>query len=466
MKIALIASGSRGDVQPYVALGRGLVQAGHSVRLVTHENFESLVTGHGLDFRSLRGNVQEVVESEEMRTLLEKGNFFAITAFTAKASQKAAVQWAEDGLAACQGMDLLVVGMGGLYSGLALSEKLGIPLLQAHVIPFTPTADFPGPLVPAAVGKVGGALNRLSHHLTRQVMWQGSRTADKMARQQVLGLPTKPFWGPYQSAPLHQHPILYGFSPSVLPKPSDRDANTHVTGYWFLDAADRTPPAALVNFLENGPRPVYIGFGSMTNRDPEATAKLVLQALEKSGQRAVLLSGWGGLHKAELPKSVLMLESAPHDWLFPRMAALVHHGGAGTTAAGLRAGVPAQVAHFFGDQAFWGQRIADLGVGPAPIARKTLTVDTLAAAIREMVTNQAMIQRVCCPGRTDPGRRRRGPGGGDYRAACTRAGWLNRLLSALSGNQLSRLSDSRLFRTLTLSHSPPLQREKPHVYRT
>lgn len=394
MRIAILALGSRGDVQPYIALGKGLREAGHSVRVVTHQNFEALVNSHGLAFWPVQGNVQDVVESQEMRALLEKGKFLAITLRTAKEAQRAAVQWAQDGLTACQGTDLLLAGIGGLYMGLALAEKLGLPLLQAYVVPFTPTGAFPGVLLPQSLPGLGGFVNRLSHHLTRQMMWQGFRSADRLARQKVLGLPAAPFWGPYNADRLQRAPILYGFSPSVIPKPSDWDENMHVTGYWFLDpASDWSPSSALMTFLQGDPPPLYIGFGSMGSRKPAETADLVLQALARTQQRAIMLSGWGGLRKANLPETVLMVDAIPHSWLFPRMATVIHHGGAGTTAAGLRAGVPSIVIPFFGDQPFWGQRVAALGVGPEPIPRQQLTVERLVQAIQRALTDRMMRQR-------------------------------------------------------------------------
>ena len=393
MKIAIMALGSRGDVQPYLSLGKGLKAAGHFVRLITHQNFERLVTSHGLEFYPVKGDVQAVLESPEMLKLLEQGNFLAINAHTAKLVRSAAIDWAQDGIAACRGIDLLVAGVGGLYLSIALAQKLNIRFLQAYIFPFTPTTAFPAIVLPQSISRLGGTVNRLSHHLFRQMMWQGFRQADRLARQQVLNLPPAPFWGSYNSAALRQYPTLYGFSSSVIPQPSDWQ-NTQVTGYWFLDAAaDWTPPAALMKFLNSGKPPVYIGFGSMGSRKPAATAALVLAALDRSGQRGILLSGWGGLSQANLPDTVLMVESIPHSWLFPRMAAVVHHGGAGTTAAGLRAGVPSIVIPFFGDQLFWGQRVAKLGVGTAPIPRKQLTVELLAQAIDWAVTDPVMIQQ-------------------------------------------------------------------------
>ncbi len=391
MRIAIIAFGSRGDVQPYVALGKGLHGAGHDVRLVTHEDFEGLVREHGLDYWLARGSVQKAIDTDEMRRLIEQGNFIKITRATSKLAQQATLQWAEDGLVACQDRELIIAGVGGLFIGFALAEKLSIPFLQAYVFPFTPTKAFPSVLLPANAPRLPGPMVAMSHYLTQQMMWQGSRTADGLARRQVLHLPAAPFMGPFKSKRLQRSPILYGFSPSVLPKPADWGEDVHVTGYWFLDEPDEwTQPLALIEFLQRGPAPVYVGFGSMGSRKPEETADIVLQALVQTGQRAILSSGWGGLHAESLPESVFMLKAIPHAWLFPRVAAVVHHGGAGTTAAGLRAGVPTIVVPFFGDQPFWGRRVAALGVGPEPIARQALTAERLAQAIQRAVTNPTM----------------------------------------------------------------------------
>jgi UDP:flavonoid glycosyltransferase YjiC (YdhE family) len=189
-------------------------------------------------------------------------------------------------------------------------------------------------------------------------------------------------------------PILYGFSPSVIHPPSDWDGDKYITGYWFVEQTEAwQPPSALVEFLQAGSPPVYIGFGSMSNRNPEQTADVIIQALAMTNQRAVILTGWGGLQTSELPDSVYMIDSIPHSWLLPRVSAVIHHGGASTTAAGLKAGVPSIVIPFFGDQPFWGQRVADLGVGTKPIPRKMLTAKRLADAIQEVLTNKDMRQR-------------------------------------------------------------------------
>jgi UDP:flavonoid glycosyltransferase YjiC (YdhE family) len=196
-------------------------------------------------------------------------------------------------------------------------------------------------------------------------------------------------------------PTLYGVSPVVFPRPADWPAWVHLTGYWFLDQpVDWQPPAELLDFLDRGQAPVYIGFGSMSGRDPAATTETVVAALAAAGQRGVLLTGWGGLDRAAMETAaklhgvdVLAVESVPHDWLFPRMAAVFHHGGAGTTAAGLRAGVPSAAVPFFGDQPYWGAILADLGVGPAPIAQNELSVPRLAAAITRATGELALRAR-------------------------------------------------------------------------
>jgi UDP:flavonoid glycosyltransferase YjiC (YdhE family) len=312
----------------------------------------------------------------------------------AREAETGAIALAQGSLAACQGVDLVLAGIGGLFVGIAVAQKLGLPLLQAYYIPFTPTRGFPSFAASAAPFPLPGALNRLSHTATRQMMWQAFRRADGIARREVLGLPSAPFCGPYDAECLRGMPVLCGYSPSVIAPPPDWGPDVHVTGYWFLDPpAGWSPPEALVEFLQAGPVPVFVGFGSMSSRKPEETTALILQALAQAGQRAVILPGWGGMSTTDLPETVIAVESVPFSWLFPRVAAVVHHGGAGTTSIGLRAGVPSVVVPFFGDQPYWGRLLADHGVGPSPIPRKKLTAERLAQAIRVAVTDPGMRRR-------------------------------------------------------------------------
>ena len=389
MKITIFASGSRGDVQPYVALGKGLKDAGHTVGVLTSSDFQTMVLEQGLQFLDLGGNIQSVAQS--MQGLLEEGNFLKILASMGKTAKQLANQAAFSGLAACQDTDLIISGLGGLFTGLALAEKLGKPFIQAYYYPFTPTQDFPNAVAPMPPGGVPRWANRLTHRLVQQMMWQNFRAADTQSRRQVLKLPPAPLRGPFANLKKQKQTILYGYSPQVIPFPRDWEDFIHVTGYWFLDPPSGwEAPVDLVNFIQSGPPPVYIGFGSMVNSKSGETTRLVLKALERTGQRGVLSAGWGGLKKEALPETVFMIDSLPFSWLFPQMAAVVHHGGAGTTSMGLWAGVPSIVTPFMGDQPFWGQRVYELGVGPQPIPLRNLTVDRLAEAIDLAVSDTSM----------------------------------------------------------------------------
>jgi hypothetical protein len=290
-------------------------------------------------------------------------------------------------------MEIILTGLGGLFLASAFSEKFKIPLIQAYYIPFTPTSAFPSFIFPNLPPWLGGSMNRFSYHVMRQVIWQGFRSADRVMRKQVLNLPSASFWGPYKSLS-NETPILYGFSPSIIKNATDWGSNTYVTGFWFLDEpAEWKPPQNLVDFLNDGPAPLYIGFGSMSSKNPEETTNLILSALNATKQRAIMLTGWNGLKKTDLPSSVFMIDSVPFAWLFPKMAAVIHHGGAGTTHYGIRAGVPSIIVPFFADQPFWGKCVKDLGVGPEPIPRKKLTVNNLTKAIGMVLEDNRMRHR-------------------------------------------------------------------------
>jgi sterol 3beta-glucosyltransferase len=402
MKITIVSAGSRGDVQPFVALGKGLKKAGHAVGVLASKDFQNLITAHDLEFFDMGGSMETVAQS--MQGLLEEGNFLKILSSMGPAAERLVVQAAINGMVACQGSDFIIAGLGGLGIGLALSEKLNIPFIPAYLYPFTPTREFPSVLSPLPQMRLPSWANSLSHRLAQQMMWQTFRAADNKARSQVLHIPPASFWGPFASLQKQKQTILYGYSPKVIPFPKDWGDFIHVTGYWFLEPPDGwEPPIDLLNFLQAGPPPVYIGFGSMVNRKPEETANLVLQALSRTGQRGILSTGWGGLKKDDLPKTVFMVGSIPHQWLFPKMAAVVHHGGVGTTAAGLWAGIPAIITPYFGDQPFWGQRVYELGVGPKPIPRHRLTVDRLAESIRYAVSDPVMQEKAACLGKSIQG---------------------------------------------------------------
>jgi UDP:flavonoid glycosyltransferase YjiC (YdhE family) len=293
-----------------------------------------------------------------------------------------------DALEACRGTDAVLYSFMGA-SAYHIAEKLDIPSIFALLQPFSRSRMMPSMIAPEL--PLGGGYNMLTHWISEQLIWQMLRPIINRWRRKSLGLPAMPWRGPFDHLYEQEMPYLYGFSPSVVPRPADWPAWHHISGYWFLDRDPAwVPPGALLRFLEAGPKPISIGFGSMTGRDTGKLLEIATQAIQQIGQRAILLGGWAEVGSLDLPDTIFKIDAVPHDWLFPRMAAVVHHGGAGTTAAGLRAGVPSIVVPFFGDQPFWGRRVHALRVGPPPIQRKSLTAPKLAEAISSAVDDETI----------------------------------------------------------------------------
>lgn len=401
MRITINAFGSRGDVQPYVALGKGLKAAGHQVLLHTHRLFEELVLDHGLDLFPIELNPKEVLISQTVADL--GNNPLRVSRWIADNFRPVLDEVFRQTLAAAQGADLILNSTLS-FAGYHVAEKLDIPAIAVFLQPATPTREFPASTIalPPAWLPFKGLYNYLATKFSNQSFFYLTRGMSNDCRAEILDLPPLGmgyYWG--VDSPDAEVLILYGYSPAVVPKPHDWGPNQQVTGYWFLETKpDYEPSARLVEFLNEGSRPVYIGFGSMVDHEKEAMSQLVIEAVAQSGQRALLLGGWSELGAAALPDTILRLEAVPHDWLFPQVAAVVHHGGAGTTAAGLRAGVPSVVVPFFGDQYFWGWRVHELGVGPHWIPRKELTAANLAQAIRQAVHDEEILRRAASLGST------------------------------------------------------------------
>lgn len=397
MRVLMYGFGSRGDVQPLIALGRGLQGAGYTVSLAAGKNFEGWVKEYGLGFEPIPVDVEALMQSD-VGTAWSDGS-------------------SHNGRAELQNMKRMVEvagpPVGEMVTGLIdkydtfISGVLTVELFatvaavcgKKHVIgllaPWAPTrrgaAGLQAPL-PHADSLINYGMGYMI-----EMLMAGVLRAPSVELRERLKLP-KPTTRGFMRA-WNQTPTLTGVSPLVTPPAPDWGKHIHVTGYWFLDAPEGyAPPPALQAFLDAGAPPVYIGFGSMGSSDPEGTLKVMLGALEKSGQRGVIHSGWAGLAADKLPANVFLLNGVPHDWLFPRMAAVVHHGGAGTTGAGLRAGVPSMAVPHLGDQVYWGRRIHELGAGAAPIRRHLLTAETLGGAISQMVTDGDMRTRAAALG--------------------------------------------------------------------
>jgi sterol 3beta-glucosyltransferase len=389
MNVLILAVGSQGDVQPFVALGAGLKQVGHTVRICTSKRFKPIITEHGLQFASIDDRLLQLAEMTEGRTALESGgNPLGLI----RKVRPMIRRMLDDAWAAAPGADVIIYHPKAL-AGYHIAEKLQIPAFLSLFVPlYTPTSAFPNPLLPGV--NFGGRFNKLTYTITPLLALPYFGVINAW-RKQVLNLPPRSRLGSeLVRANGQPMPVLYPYSEHVVSRPDDWPSTTVVTGYWFLDAQqDWKPPEELVEFLRTGSPPVYVGFGSMAGRDPARLSGIVLEALAQSGQRGLIATGWGGLTASDLPRSVFRIEAAPHDWLFPRCATVVHHGGAGTTAAGLRAGKPTLICPFFGDQPFWGRRVFELGVGPEPIPQKKLTADKMAAAIRQAVIDEGIRQR-------------------------------------------------------------------------
>ncbi|QJE72518.1 glycosyltransferase family 1 protein [Aerophototrophica crusticola] len=399
MIVTVTALGSRGDVQPFAALAVALAGRGHEVRLVTHAQFEGLVAGRGVTLHPVTGNIQDDLDSEAGRRMFDEGaSPVAVAGAMRDMVKRYASEWALIGREASRGADVLVPGGGSALTATAVSEAWGIPYVAAYPQPLYPTSAFPSPLVPPPRRPLPGLAYKLQHHVLGQFFWQMMRPGTNLGRQAAFGLGPEPFFGPFGRMRREKRPILMCYSRHVVPVPTDWPNHVHVTGYWWLEEPSWTLPPELARFLESGPPPVYVGFGSMKPRDPKATTDLLLAAIGKAGCRAVLASGWGGLGAADLPDTVFPLAAAPHGQLFPHMAAIVHHGGAGTTGATVRSGKPGVHVPFLADQFFWAWRTGQLGISGGSVPYRSLDADTLAAAIRRALDDQGIRARAAALG--------------------------------------------------------------------
>ncbi|KAL8828313.1 MAG: hypothetical protein Q9170_006662 [Blastenia crenularia] len=378
LNIVIHVVGSRGDVQPFVALGKELKEKyGHRVRLATHGTFKGFVEDNGLEFFSIGGDPAELMAFMVKNPGLIPG-MDSIRSGDVGKRRKGMYEifqgcWqscieAGDGChvskhdnSARPFVADAIIANPPSFAHIHCAEKLGIPL---HLM-FTTT-------------------NSVSYSLVEMMTWRGLGGLINDFRQRFLGLePMSLVWAPGLEARL-KIPYTYCWSPALIPKPKDWGPHISVSGFYFLSLASSfTPAPELQAFLDAGPPPVYIGFGSIVVNDPNAMTKLIFEAVKKTGQRALVSKGWGGFgaDKMGIPNGVFMLGNVPHDWLFKHVSCVVHHGGAGTTAAGIALGKPTVVVPFFGDQPFWGAMIARAGAGPLPIPHKQLNAENLAAGI-------------------------------------------------------------------------------------
>lgn len=392
MHITILTLGSRGDVVPYAALGTGLMRAGHTVRLITFEDFEPLARQRGFEFWPIRGEMRALLTSQAGLELTESGASVARMAWSLMRMFGGLARGFADDLSDphLRQTDLFINQLPGALYGYDLAEIAGIPMMLAAVMPLTPTRSEPMLAFPQWPGPVPG-YNRLTHWMAYQIAWGMFRSTIRRWRVESLGLGPVPFMGVWRALQDERFVVLNAFSPSLVSRPQDWAPQVHITGAWFEDDMDWRPPESLARFIEAGAPPVYVGFGSMPTRNAHKTRATVMDALRRTGRRAVVQLGLSG--GGTLPDFVFEVEDVPHDWLFPRMAAVVHHGGSGTTHAGVRAGVPSVLVPFVFDQFFWGRRVQALGIGPKPVPFGKLSVGRLASALERAVHDSDLRRR-------------------------------------------------------------------------
>ncbi|KAF3528546.1 hypothetical protein DY000_02043727 [Brassica cretica] len=389
MQIVMLIVGTRGDVQPFVAIAKRLQEYGHRVRLATHANFKEFVLTAGLEFYPLGGDPKVLAEY-----MVKNKGFLPSGPSEIQIQRKQMKDIINSLLPACKEPDPdsgtsfkadAIIANPPAYGHTHVAEALRIPIHVFFTMPWTPTSEFPHPL--SRVKQPAGY--RLSYHIVDSLIWLGIRDMIKDLRKKKLKLrPVSYLSGTQGSGSSIPHGYMW--SPNLVPKPKDWGPQIDVVGFCFLDlASNYEPPAELVEWLEAGDKPIYIGFGSLPVQEPEKMTEIIVEALERTKQRGIINKGWGGLGNLKQPKDfVYLLDNVPHDWLFPRCKAVVHHGGAGTTAAGLKAACPTTIVPFFGDQPFWGERVRARGVGPAPIPVEEFSLHKLEHAINFMLDDK------------------------------------------------------------------------------
>lgn len=395
MRILLMTYGSRGDVEPFLALARGFVKAGHTARLAAPETYAGLAAGTGVEFIPLPGDPPALVAAMVREA---GGNPLRMIGVMVRFVYPLAASVYKHLLTAAPGADAILHSFLFTQAGYEIARQLGIPDFSAQMFPmFAPTAAFAAPGFPDL--PLSGIYRRLTHQISNGIFRHGGGLLYGQVRRRHPGLPPLTGW-PF-TTPGRVTPLLFGFSRHVVPRPVEWPPSVHVTGFWQPDPPrEEEIPAELSRFIDSGTTPIYIGFGSANPRDSSRLAAIAREAVRLTGQRCILSIGESESILENDSMNIFPVNSIPHRWLFPRMFAVVHHGGAGTTGVGLRAGIPNILVPFTADQPFWASRVRRLGAGPAPIPLGRLTARRLAASIDESLRDEAMRERCHNLGRT------------------------------------------------------------------
>ncbi|MBC7888485.1 MAG: glycosyltransferase family 1 protein [Ferruginibacter sp.] len=390
MKIAITTVGTRGDLQPFIALGLGLQQAGYEVVLISSKNEESFVKSYGLDFFALNVDIQKLMEGDDVKEMSKGSNplkFFISHLKGSKKLKQLMVATQQEIWNGCISADIIIYHPG-MPIGFFIAKELGKISIAANPFPIISTKDYPSILFYTGP-RLGRIYNLITHFIFEKLFWTLSKPALKQFWNKTIQSKMN-----FSVAPLRQQinsgmPVINGYSKLLFHQPKEWPNNIHTTGSWLIEKEPYyTAPPDLVDFIAAGKTPVYIGFGSMKDIDSfKATFAIIVEALQITRQKAVLALGWNNLNYHEpVPKNIFLIESVAHSWLFPKMAVVIHHGGAGTTAAGLTAGKPTIIIPHNADQPAWGKRVFELGVGSKPIKKSNLSAVKLATAILYALT--------------------------------------------------------------------------------
>jgi len=364
MKFVVATYGTEGDTRPLAALSRALLDAGHHVRLLADAATLGSAASLGIPAAPLAGDIKAV-----LRPAKETRPADTIRAL-AEITNANTEGWLREITTAAHGCDAIIGSALASFVGLSAAECLGIKAIGAGFIPITPTAAFASPFLPP--GLVPKWLNKASHRFVNGAIWRLLRRHTNSARARVCGLPPR-------RGVFVDHPMLWGVSPALLPRPADYPPTAFICGQWAVPSPDWSPPPALTDFLAAGDPPLYVGFGSMAGLMPRRRLQELIAGID--GRRTLFYAGWSDIQAGQLPGNFLLVRDTPHDWLLPQTSAVIHHGGAGTTHSAARAGVPSVVVPFAGDQLFWAHRLHGLGVAPAPLRAQSLRASRLAAAL-------------------------------------------------------------------------------------
>lgn len=388
--ITLLTSGTRGDVQPYLALAKGLQGAGLAAVLAAPANFAPLAAQVNVPFRPLDGNPSELMlDSAGSQALMGGSSWLETLRASLRFMRNARPiyqRMLESAWAASQDSAAILVGLPSLW-GIHIAEALAVPCIGAMVQPLTTTSAWPSAVLPSNVS-VGAAYNRLTHRIVAQAMWWPWRDVIDDWRQ-GKGLPRRGWRGPS----LDVMPVVYGFSERIVPRPSDWPPQHHISGYWRLAglSAPQQVDDKLAQFVACKDRPLlYFGFGSPGLPDFRRHRQDIIDTVRTVKARAVLSVPAGeAIDTVAWPAELLPVREVPHGWLFPQVDAVIHHGGAGTTAAVLHAGVPMLVLPRAVDQYFWAGRASLLGIAPAPIPQRQLNGHRLTEAVHTLLTHRS-----------------------------------------------------------------------------